>query len=170
MVLRLTYELVLNLISCWQLVGLGGLRRQADDLIGLLYLGQHYLGNGWQVLQAGVEKGVGRVARKGRSDLQRRNGQEIVGGINFYATSFKTCQMNTQCLANKILGWFGHGSVHANIFNNNNDINSLCCLLYADVYYKTLYMKATKKQHNRLKRSRKPLRNLFYVLLWNILG
>lgn len=69
MVLRLTYELVLNLISCWQLVGLGGLHRQADDLIGLLYLGQHYLGNGWQVLQAGVEKGVGRVARKGRSDL-----------------------------------------------------------------------------------------------------
>lgn len=69
MVLRLTYELVLNLISCWQLVGLGGLHGQADDLIGLLYLGQHYLGNGWQVLQAGVEKGVGRVARKGRSDL-----------------------------------------------------------------------------------------------------
>lgn len=56
MFLRHTYELVLNLVSCWQLVGLGGLHRQADDLIGLLYLGQHYLGNGWQVLQAGVEK------------------------------------------------------------------------------------------------------------------
>ena len=73
----LTYELVLNLISCWQLVGLGGLHRQADDLIGLLYLGQHYLGDGRQVFQAGVVKGVSRVAREGRSDLWRGNGQGI---------------------------------------------------------------------------------------------
>lgn len=69
MFLRLTYELVLNLVSCWQLVGLGGLHRQADDLIGLLNLGQYYLGNGWEVLQAGVVKGVGRVAGEGGGDL-----------------------------------------------------------------------------------------------------
>lgn len=68
-VFRLTYELVLNLVSCRQLVGLGGLHRQADDLIGLLYLGQHHLGNGRQVLQARVEEGIGRVAREGRRDL-----------------------------------------------------------------------------------------------------
>lgn len=66
---RLTYELVLDFVSCRQLVGLGGLHRQADDLIGLLYLGQHHLGHGWQVLQAGVEKGVGWVVWEGRSDL-----------------------------------------------------------------------------------------------------
>lgn len=69
--LRLTYERVLNLISCWQLVGLGWLHRQADDLIGLLYLGKGYLGNRREVLQAGVIKGVGRVAREGRCDLWR---------------------------------------------------------------------------------------------------
>lgn len=69
--LRLTYELVFNFVSCWQLVGLGGFLRQADDLIGLLYLGQRYLGNGWEVLQTRVVEGVGRMARDRRGDLWR---------------------------------------------------------------------------------------------------
>lgn len=77
MVLRLTYEIVLNLVSCWQLVGLRWLHGHADDLIGLPYLGQYYLGHRWQVFQAGVEKGVGRVARERRSDLWRGNRQRI---------------------------------------------------------------------------------------------
>lgn len=59
------------------MVGLGGLHGQADDLIGLLYLGQHYLGDGWQVLQARVVEGVGGVAREGRSDLWWGKGQGI---------------------------------------------------------------------------------------------
>lgn len=73
------------------MVGLGGLHRQADDLIGLLYFGQHYLGDGWQVLQAGVEKGVGRVAREGGGDLWRGNNSgiygdslEVEGGVSLY--------------------------------------------------------------------------------------
>lgn len=61
----LTYELVFDLVPCRQLVGLGGFHRQADDLIGLLYLGQCHLGNGWEVLQAGVEERVGRMAWEG---------------------------------------------------------------------------------------------------------
>lgn len=84
MVLRLTYELVLNFVSCWQLVGLGRLHRQADDLIGLLYLGEHYLGNGWQVLHAGIKKGVGRMAGERRSDLWSGNGQ----GYSLEASTF----------------------------------------------------------------------------------
>lgn len=64
LLLRLTYELVLNFIPCWQLVGLGGLHWEADDLIGLFHLGQRNLGDGRQVLQAGVKKGVGGMTRE----------------------------------------------------------------------------------------------------------
>lgn len=70
--LWLTYELLFNLVSSWKLVGLGGLHYQTDDLVGFLYLGQHDLGNRWQVFEAGIEKWVGRVAREGRGNLYNR--------------------------------------------------------------------------------------------------
>lgn len=85
LLLRLTYELVLNFISCWQLVGLGGLHWEADDLIGLFDLGQCYLGNRWQVLEAGVKKGVGRMTRERRSDLSEEKRTVIHGRIHSYA-------------------------------------------------------------------------------------
>lgn len=80
LLLRLTYELVLNFISCQQLVGLGGLHREADDLIGLFDLGQCYLGHGWQVLEAGVKKGVGGMTWERRSDLLEEKRKVILGG------------------------------------------------------------------------------------------
>lgn len=125
-VLRLTYEFVFNFISCGQLVGLGGLHRQADDLIGLLYLGQHYFGNGWQVLQAGVEKGVGRVAREGRSDLWEKSKWMrllwfFMGEINILVTFFDWCQQNT-CFANRLIG--GSDMIMIHMINRNNTVDS----------------------------------------------
>ena len=64
--------LLFDLVVSWQLVGLCGLHRKADDLIGLLYLGQRHLGDGWEVFQAWVEKGVGRVVGGGGGDLGRK--------------------------------------------------------------------------------------------------
>lgn len=88
LLLWLTYQLVLNFIPCRQLVGLGGLLWEADDLIGLFDLGQRYLGNGRQVLQAGVKKGVGRVTGERGSDLLEENGTVILWGVHVWAPSF----------------------------------------------------------------------------------
>lgn len=71
------------------MVGLRRLHGQADDLIGLLYLSQRYLGDGRQVLHAGVVKGVGRVVREGRSDLWRGNEQGIAVNSNILLIMLK---------------------------------------------------------------------------------
>lgn len=80
----LTDGRVIDLIPCEQHVGLCGLQGpgQADDLIGLLYLGQCYLGYGRQVLQAGVVEGVCRVAGEGGSYLGT-NEEQVFQGICF---------------------------------------------------------------------------------------
>lgn len=94
LLLRLTYEIVLNFISCWQLVGLGGLHREADDLIGLFDLGQCHLGHGWQVLEAGVKKGIGGMTRERRSDLSEEKRTVIHWGICIYAPTITWGQAN----------------------------------------------------------------------------
>ena len=61
-------------------------------MIGLIYPGQRYLGHWWEVFQAGIEEGVGRMTRFGRGDLWRGEKRQAIAEMNrghslFYSLS-----------------------------------------------------------------------------------